>query len=347
MEKTFVRNLSLNQLTEWITSRHQPAYRAKQLYHWLWNKNIRSIDQINNLPKSFRTLIEEELLWDSIQIQNIQQSTDKTIKAAFTLYDSSIVEGVIIPSEDRATACISTQVGCPVRCAFCATGTMGFLRNLNTGEIIDQIVLLNQLAKERINQHLTNIVIMGMGEPFLNYDHTIKALRILTSPTEMNWSAQRITLSTVGLPDAIEQFATEQLGVSLAVSLHSAIQEKRQQLIPIAKKYPLDQLIKSLKTYTKISKKPVTIEYLLLNDINDSVKDAQALVRICSSFHSKVNLIPYNKVEHSPFKPSDENKIYSFYNYLKVRNIQVRIRKSRGNDIEAACGQLANKILKK
>ncbi len=347
MDKPFIRNLTFDEIQAWIKSKGHPTYRAKQLYQWFWKKNIHSLQEISNLPKTLICSIEEEFEWDGIRPVTIQQSTDQTIKAAFILNDQSIVEGVIIPSESRSTACISTQVGCPVKCSFCATGTLGYKRNLTTGEIIDQVVWLNQLSLQHLQIRLTNIVIMGMGEPLLNYNNTIRALSILTSPELMNWSSQRITLSTVGIPNAIEQFANESLGIQLALSLHSAIQEKREKLIPLAKKYTLDEIISSVKVYTKKTGLPVTIEYLMLKEVNDGEEDAKQLVKICSQFNSKINLIPYNFVAELPFELSDEKNILNFFNYLKKRNINVRIRKSRGKDIDAACGQLANKIVRK
>ncbi len=344
MNKPIIRNLTLKELSTWLNQFNHSSYRAKQIYYWLWNKNIRQFDEIKNLPKNLIKQLEENFILDIIQIKNIQVSIDKTQKVAFELYDKFIVEGVVIPSSNRVTACISTQVGCPVKCSFCATGQMGFKRNLNVGEIIDQVILLNKISEEQFNQKLTNIVIMGMGEPFLNYENTINALQIITSPETMNWSANRITLSTVGIPDVIERFSDENIKVKLAVSLHSPIQSNREQIIPISKKYVLDDLISSLKKYVKKTKKEITFEYLMLHQFNDTLKDAKELLKICSKLKSKVNLISYNNVDGVHFKCSDETNILRFYNYLKSKNINVKIRESRGHDIDAACGQLSIKI---
>lgn len=344
MSKPLLRNFTIQELSDWIKNFNQPTYRANQLFQWLWTKNIQQLSEITNIPKKLLQELEEKFIWDSIETKNIQISSDKTIKVAFKLYDNLIIEGVIIPSENRLTACISTQVGCPVKCTFCATGQMGFKRNLNVGEIIDQVVLLNQTSNQYFQNRLTNIVIMGMGEPFLNYENTIKALQILTSPSAMNWSASRITLSTVGIPDAIEKFTNENLKINLAISLHSALQSKREQIIPLARKYNLNDLLSSLKKYTKTTQMEVTFEYLMLHEFNDTEEEAKELIKICSSLKSKVNLIQYNKVEGINLKPTDEKNIQLFYEYLKNRNINVRIRKSRGQDIDAACGQLAIKF---
>ncbi len=347
MIKPAIRNFSLTDLEQWFIQKQQPLYRAKQLYQWLWKRNIRRIDEITNIPKSLLRAIQSETWWDVIELFSFQKASDLTIKASFFLYDGLIVEGVIIPSNDRTTACISTQVGCPVRCRFCATGNMGYVRNLNVGEIVDQVVLLNRLSTDQLGTNLTNIVIMGMGEPLLNYEYTLKALMHLTSPEAMNWSKNRITLSTVGIPDRIIQFAHDNPGVKLAVSLHAPFQDKREQLIPLAKKYTLIDILEALKNYVKITNQVVTFEYLMLYNVNDSIDDARELVRICSTINSKVNLIPYNNVEGLAFVPSTEDKIHTFYKFLKNRHINVRIRKSRGQDIDAACGQLANKLVNK
>ena len=347
MNKPIIRNLTLEELTNWLQNKKQQAYRAKQVYQWLWSKNVSQLSEIKNIPKTLLKDIEESVIWDNVFVTNIQTSSDKTIKVAFELFDKSIIEGVIIPSDNRLTACISTQVGCPIKCSFCATGQMGFTRNLNVGEIIDQIVLLNKLSEQHFNRKLTNIVIMGMGEPFLNYDNTIKALHILLSPSAMNWSANRITLSTVGIPNAIKQFSDENLKIKLAISLHSAIQSKREQIIPISRKYKLDDIIVSLNHYIKKTKKEITFEYLMLRQFNDSLEDVKELVRLCSSLKSKVNLIKYNSVDGANFESSDEITIQWFYEYLKSRKINVKIRESRGWDIDAACGQLSIKIYNK
>jgi 23S rRNA (adenine2503-C2)-methyltransferase len=346
MNKPVLRNLTLQQIKEFFNSINQPAYRAIQLYQWLWKQNIRNLDKITNIPKNIIGILKDSFLLDFIEIVNVQKSSDKTIKVAFKLYDNLYVEGVVIPDKNRYTACISTQVGCPVNCAFCATGKMGFYRNLGVGEIVEQVVLLNNLCMEQFGHKLTNIVVMGMGEPFLNYENTIQALKIITSPETMNFSAKKITISTIGIPESINKFLKEEIGVNLAVSLHSPFQEKRELIIPLAKKYKLTDLIYSLKNYTKETGREITIEYVMLKNFNDQKKDALELVKICSSFKSKVNLINYNSNEKSQFEASTDENIKIFYDILKKKNINVRIRKSRGKDIDAACGQLANKIIK-
>lgn len=346
MEKFFIRQLDINNLLEYFKSLNQPTYRAKQVYEWIWKKGVATIDEMSNIPKTLIEQLKNDFIWDKLFISTYQQSNDGTIKAAFKLYDNHFIEGVIIPSEKRITACISTQIGCPIKCAFCATGTLGFVRNLNVGEIYDQVLALNDLSIQKNGKQLTNIVIMGMGEPLLNYGNVLKAISYITSKDGLSWSPHRITLSTVGIPDKIEQIASDNPSIELAISLHTAIQQKREQLIPLAKKYHLDSILNSLKKYTKQTNQRVTIEYLMLDGINDTIEDAHALVRFASNFKSKINIIPYNKVEGLLFDSSKMDTIQEFIKILESKNIIVKLRKSRGNDIDAACGQLANKLKK-
>lgn len=346
MEKFFIRQLDINNLLKYFKSLNQPAYRAKQVYEWVWKKGVATIDEMSNIPKTLKEQLKNDFIWDKSFISTYQQSKDGSIKAAFKLYDNHFIEGVIIPSDKRITACISTQIGCPIKCAFCATATLGFVRNLNVGEIYDQVLALNDLSLQKNGKQLTNIVIMGMGEPLLNYDNVLKAISYITSKDGLSWSPHRITLSTVGIPDKIEQIASDNPSIELAISLHSAIQQKREQLIPLAKKYNLECILNSLKMYTKQTNQRVTIEYLMLHAFNDTIDDAYALVRFASNFKSKINLIPYNKVDGLPFNTSKMETIQQFIKILESKNIVVKLRKSRGNDIDAACGQLANKLKK-
>lgn len=347
MTKPFLRSISKNELIQWIASVGEMPFRAKQIQDWLWKKGVFEIDEMTNLPDSLRSKIKESFSWDRIILLTFQKAGDDTIKAAFQLHDKRVIEGVIIPSNKRFTACISTQVGCPVKCAFCATGQLGFMRNLSCGEIFDQVIELNRLSYEHFGHYLTNIVVMGMGEPLLNYDNTIKALQMVCSKDGLGWSAQRITLSTVGIPEGIKKLADEELRIELAISLHSAIQEKRETLIPFAKKYQLDELLNALKYYSQKTQQQITFEYLMLKGINDSKEDAKALIRLASMINVKINLIHYNYVDAINYLPSKEEQLIFFKNLLIEKHLNVTVRQSRGKDIDAACGQLANKILKK
>lgn len=347
MDKPFLRDFSETELKDWILSIGEKPFRAKQILDWIWKKGIHQWDDMTNIPESLRKKLKESFYWDRIVLHSIQKATDNTIKAAFTLTDNSVIEGVIIPSSERVTACISTQVGCPVKCSFCATGQMGYKRNLSAGEIYDQVMDLNQLSLQHFKKKLSNIVVMGMGEPMLNYENTVRCLRKISSQEGLGWSPQRITLSTVGIPDFIKKLADENLGVELAISLHSAIQEKREKLIPLAKKYKLEELLSALKYYTNKTQQRITFEYLLLKEVNDQKEDAKALIRLASIINVKINLIHYNHVEGLGFYSSDDEQLTIFKNVLLEKNLIVKVRNSRGMDIDAACGQLANKILKK
>lgn len=347
MEKPLLRDFSETELKDWILSIGEKPFRAKQIQDWIWKKGIHQLHEMTNIPELLRNKLKDYFFWDRIELHSIQKAADNTFKAAFFLTDKSIIEGVIIPTEDRVTACISTQVGCPVKCAFCATGQMGYKRNLTAGEIYDQVIDLNNLSLQYYQNKLSNIVVMGMGEPMLNYENTVRCLNRICSKDGLGWSAQRITLSTVGIPDAIRRLADENLGIELAISLHSAIQEKREKLIPLAKKYKLEELLSALKYYTQKTQQRITFEYLLLKDVNDLKDDAKALIRLASVINVKINLIHYNHVEGLGFYSSEDEQLTIFKNVLLEKNLIVKVRNSRGMDIDAACGQLANKILKK
>lgn len=347
MTKPFLRNISKNELSQWLDFIGEKPFRAKQIQDWLWKKGVFEIDEMTNLPASLHFKLKESFSWDRIRLLTFQKAADATIKAAFELHDKRVIEGVIIPSDNRFTACISTQVGCPVKCAFCATGQLGFMRNLSCGEIFDQVIDLNRLCYENFGHYLTNIVVMGMGESMLNYDNTIKALQMICSKDGLGWSAQRITLSTVGIPEGIKKLADEKIKIELAISLHSAIQEKRETIIPFAKKYQLDELLGALKYYTQNTQQQITFEYLMLKRINDQTEDAKALIRLASLINVKINLIRYNNVDTISYCSSEEEQLNIFRNLLVKKHLNVKVRQSRGKDIDAACGQLANKILKK
>ncbi len=342
-----IRSLSLNIISDFLKINNEKPYRAGQIQDWLWKYNVSSFEQMNNLSQNLRELLADNFFIDSINIITQQISSDKTIKVAFELFDKKLVEGVIIPSENRVTACISSQVGCALGCKFCATGTLGFSRDLTVGEIYDQAFKLSQLSMEQYNIPLTNIVFMGMGEPLLNYKNVIGAIANLTSQKGMGLASKRITISTSGIPSQIKQLADDGIKVNLALSLHTANPEVRKKLLPVANKYSLDEISKALKYYTSKLNSKVTFEYLLLSGVNDSVEDAKLLINFCSNVASKVNVIEYNEVENLPFKKSSEKNTALFLKTVYDKKINIKIRRSRGIDIDAACGQLANKQKKR
>ncbi|GIV27393.1 MAG: putative dual-specificity RNA methyltransferase RlmN [Bacteroidia bacterium] len=343
MTKPDIRHLNFEQLQNWITNQNLPKYRAEQIYHWLWLKNVASFDEMTDLPKSLRTLLSEQFEIKKIQTQSIQISKDKTIKCAIRLFDNNIVESVLIPTKDRATACVSSQVGCSLDCKFCATAQLKRKRNLDYQEIYQQVYFIKELAKEKYNLNLTNIVYMGMGEPLLNYNNVLKSIEMITSPKGLGMSPQRITVSTSGIAKMIVKLADDNVKFNLALSLHSAIEEKRQQIMSISTSNTLEMLANALNYfYQKTGTRP-TLEYVMLYEFNDSIKDAQALVDFCRKVKSKVNLIEYNPVENSPFKKTTPERLNAFVEYLEKHRVIATVRRSRGQDIDAACGQLVNK----
>ncbi len=341
--KRDIRDLSIEEMTEEILAFGEKKYRAKQIGEWLWKKGVVNFDQISILPVSLREKLIESFTIKSISIDTVVRSEDKTVKLCFVTEDNLKIEGVLIPSSTRTTACISTQAGCPLGCKFCATGQYGFQRNLTTGEIFDQVMMLNMLSQTEHNKPLSNIVIMGMGEPFLNYNATIKAIEHITSPDGLGMSPKRLTLSTSGLVSEIINFADLDCGVQLAISLHSANQSYREKIMPIAKNNTIQDLIKALKYYYEKTKERITIEYLLMDEVNDTLDDAHELANFCKNFPVKINLISYNEVEGIPYKKPSNETVSGFAAFLESKNLIVNVRRSRGNDINAACGQLANK----
>lgn len=341
--KRDIRDLTKSELNEAIISLGEKPFRTKQIWEWLWKKGARSFEEMTILPVSLRDRLSEKYLFNMVSIDTMLKSEDKTTKLRFELFDGQKIEGVLIPSSSRTTACISTQSGCPLDCKFCATGEFGYLRNLSIGEIFDQVTILNDLSVTQFQKPLSNIVIMGMGEPFLNYEAVMGAIQKITSPELMGMSPKRITLSTSGLVPEIMRFADEDCGVQLAISLHSANQQFRESIMPIAKKYPLADLVKALKYYHEKTSERITLEYLLMEDVNDTLNDAQELAAFCKNFPVKINLIQYNEVVGIPYKKPSPEIVTDFGSFLENKNLIVNIRRSRGTDIAAACGQLANK----
>lgn len=341
--KPDIRESSLEELELFLKSQGEPVYRAKQVYDWIWKRCSRSWSEMSNISKTLRALLEEHFSFNVLTIESQVESSDGTIKFLFELHDGKQVEGVLIPSDGRTTACISSQVGCQLGCKFCATGQLGFGRNLTFYEIFDQVAIISAQSVMRFGIPLSNIVYMGMGEPLMNYEQVQLSVEKITSEHGLGMSPQRITVSSVGLPDMIRRMADDGSRFHFALSLHAARNEKRSQIIPMNKKYPLEALTEALKYYHKKLQKRITIEFILFKDFNDSLKDAADLALFCRSFPVKINLIEYNPVENSGYHAPDSVKVRAFSEFLEQKNIVVNIRKSRGSDIAAACGQLAAK----
>lgn len=342
-KKIDIRSLSLDTLKEKVVEMGQPAFRAKQLYEWLWAKSCVDFDEMSNISKSFRDQLKENFVINAVKVKNAQVSSDKTIKSSFILHDNNLVEGVLIPADDRMTACVSSQVGCSLTCKFCATGYMDRKRNLNADEIYDQVVLISQQAMERYQTPLTNIVYMGMGEPLLNYSNVLKSIERITAEDGLHMAAKRITVSTAGIGKMIKKLGDDQVRFNLALSLHAANDEKRNQIMPINEQNSLKTLAEALKYFYAKTKTPVTFEYIVFNGFNDDLSDAAELAKFCKHVPCKVNIIEYNPIAFADFTNATEDKIDAFANFLKKQGITTNIRRSRGKDIDAACGQLAIK----
>jgi len=337
-----IRETSSGQLLEFLQQNNEKPFRAKQLHDWLWKKNVSSFDEMINLPKTLQEKLKNHFTFKLTLIDKEVVSSDKTLKFLFSLFDDVKIEGVLIPSQGRVTACLSTQAGCPLKCVFCATGKLGFIRNLYFWEIIDQFVLMNRRALEVFGIPISNIVLMGMGEPLLNYDNVFKAVEILTSPNGNALSPSRITLSTVGITAGIRRLADDGFKANLAVSLHCADNLKRSVLIPVNQSNTVQELQDALRYYVEKTNQRITIEYVLLQNVNDSLEGADKLCRFCKAFPVKINIIEYNDTV-SVYKPSTPERKAAFTNYLESKNLIVNVRQSRGKDIAAACGQLAGK----
>jgi 23S rRNA (adenine2503-C2)-methyltransferase len=335
-----IRTLSREQLLDFLKSNQESAFRAKQILEWLWKKNTNSFQGMKNIPSSLQKILAENFCLVKLEVAEEQKSTDKTLKYKLKLHDGNFIEMVLIPSGKRTTVCVSTQAGCALRCRFCATGTMGFVRNLLAYEIYEQVFVANELAKTKFNSKLSNIVFMGMGEPLLNLDNVSTAISWITGNEGMGMSPSRITLSTAGIIDKIRELADKNLGINFAVSLHVANQIKRKQLMPVAENNSLLDISKSLVYFHAQTKQRITIEYLLMADVNDSLNDANDLAVFCKKFPVKINIIEYNSYTNTSFKPASKERLEEFAAFLTSKNMIVQIRNSRGKDIDAACGQL-------
>ena len=346
-DKIDIRSLSLEGLQENFTSLGEKSFRAKQVYEWLWKKSSFSFDEMSNISKELRTKLTENFTINHIKIHNSQFSNDKTIKNSFVLFDNHLIEGVLIPTPGRMTACVSSQVGCSLTCKFCATGYMERKRNLNPDEIYDQVVLIDQQARENYGIPLSNIVYMGMGEPLLNYKNVLESVEKITSEEGLNMAAKRITVSTAGIAKMIKKLGDDEVKFNLALSLHAANDAKRNTIMPINEQNSLKSLAEALKYYYAKTKNPVTYEYIIFDGLNDNLQDAMELARFCKHLPCKVNIIEYNPISFASFINAGEDKVEAFADYMRKQGITTNLRRSRGKDIDAACGQLAIKEVAK
>jgi 23S rRNA (adenine2503-C2)-methyltransferase len=345
MLKKDIRQFNRSELEVLLTELGQPRFRAKQICNWLWQRSVTTFDAMTDLSKDLRKLLNEKFEIKPIQLDKSQISSDGTIKMRFRLHDGFLIESVLIPvSEDgRYTACVSSQVGCSLTCKFCATGRMGRIRNLDPAEIYDQVVLVNQQCMERYGEPLTNIVYMGMGEPLLNYQNVLKSVYWITNPDGLGMSSRRLTISTAGIGKMIRKLADDNVKFSLALSLHAADDAKRNEIMPINEHNNLDVLTQALDYFYQKTKNRITFEYIAFRNFNDTLFDAANLAKLCKRIPARVNIIEYNPIDNAPFEKADDFAINRFAKHLREQNIAVTVRKSRGKDIDAACGQLANK----
>ncbi len=342
-EKKDIRSLSKEELRVFFESIGDKAFRGNQVYEWLWSKGTHSFEDMTNISKETRAHLEENFVINHIEVDSLQKSSDGTVKNAVKLHDGLIVESVLIPTKKRTTACVSSQVGCSLDCKFCATARLKRMRNLNPDEIYDQVVAIDKESRLYHNRPLSNIVFMGMGEPLMNYKNVLESIDKITSEEGLGMSPKRITVSTSGVPKMIKKLADDEVKFHLAVSLHSAIQETREQIMPFAKNFTLPDLRESLEYWYEKTKRKITYEYVVWEGINDTKEAIDALVQFCKYVPCKVNLIEYNPIDDGDFKQASEKATESYIQALERSRIPVTVRRSRGKDIDAACGQLANK----
>ena len=340
-----IRKLSLDDLKIVMQELGQAGFRAKQVYEWLWQKGARSFAEMTNLSKTLRQQLEEGYLINAITEDKVQHSSDGTIKSRFRLHDGHLIESVLIPVPDdnRFTVCVSSQVGCSLTCKFCATGQMKRLRNLDAAEIFDQVVMVNEQCLEKFGHPLTNIVYMGMGEPLLAYAPMLESIEKITNPEGLNMAPRRITVSTAGIAKMIRKLADDATKVNLALSLHAADDVKRDEIMPINEQNNLAILMDALEYFYQQTKNRISYEYIAFQDFNDSLEDAHNLLQLCKRFPVRVNIIEYNPIDGADFRKATAHRIDDFARYLRDHGVMVTIRRSRGKDIDAACGQLANK----
>ena len=343
--KKDIRELSQLELEEVFQEVGEPKFRAKQVHEWLWKKGVHSFEAMTNLSKKLREFLDENFAINGIELDKVQHSLDGTIKSRFRLYDGHLIESVLIPvpADNRYTACVSSQVGCSLSCTFCATGRMKRVRNLDAGEIYDQVVLVNRQAEETFGHPLTNIVYMGMGEPLLAYKNVLESVERLTSPDGLNMSPRRITISTAGIAKMIKKLADDEVKFNLALSLHAADDEKRDQIMPINEQNNLSSLMEALRYFYRKTRNRISYEYIAFQNFNDGPEDAARLAALCRQFPVMVNIIEYNPIDGAPFLKAAEHRIDDFARYLRDQGVMGTVRRSRGKDIDAACGQVANK----
>jgi len=341
--KKDIRALSKEQLRQFFVEQGDKAFRGNQVYEWLWQRSAHSFGVMTNISKATRELLETHFTINHIKVDQMQRSADGTIKNAVRLHDGLVVESVLIPTDTRTTACVSSQVGCSLDCRFCATARLKRMRNLNPDEIYDQVVVIDKQSKLYFNRPLSNIVFMGMGEPLMNYNNVLKSIEKITSKEGLGMSPKRITVSTSGVPKIIKKMADEGVKFNLAVSLHSAIDSVRTSIMPFNSTFPLIDLRAALVYWYQKTKNRITYEYVVWKGINDRQKDVDALVDFCKFAPAKVNLIEYNPIDDGEFQQANEAAIDRYITTLQASGITVTVRRSRGKDIDAACGQLANK----
>ncbi|MDH4459795.1 MAG: 23S rRNA (adenine(2503)-C(2))-methyltransferase RlmN [Spirosomataceae bacterium] len=341
--KKDIRKLTLAQLKDVLVEQGEQGFRAKQIYEWLWKKSAQSFDEMTNLSKKTREVLNETFEIRAVLVEEKQVSSDRTIKSSFKLYDSNLVEGVLIPADDRMTACVSSQVGCSLTCKFCATGYMDRKRNLDPAEIYDQVVRIKDQAESHYQTPLTNIVYMGMGEPLLNYANVLASIERITSPEGLGMSPKRITVSTAGIAKMITKLGDDEVKFNLALSLHAANDVKRDQIMPINESNTLEALKEALLHFYKKTGNRITLEYILFYRFNDTLEDAKELWQFAKQFPCKINIIEYNPIAEANYTNTDPATLDKFAKFLESKNMVVNVRRSRGKDIDAACGQLAGK----
>ncbi len=342
-KKKDIRALTKAQLQEFFVANGDKSFRGSQVYEWLWSKGAHSFEAMTNISKATRKMLDQNFVINHIRVDRMQRSSDGTIKNAVKLHDQLTVESVLIPTASRTTACVSSQVGCSLDCQFCATARLKRMRNLNPDEIYDQVVAIDNESRLYFDRPLSNIVFMGMGEPLMNYKNVMKAVEKITSPEGLGMSPKRITISTSGVPKIIKKLADDEAKIKLAVSLHAATDEIRTKIMPFNETFPLNDLRESLEYWYSKTKSRITYEYIVWKDINDTRKDAEALVRFCNYVPCKVNLIEYNPIDDGSFQQASSKATDMYQEILERNGITVTVRRSRGKDIDAACGQLANK----
>ena len=341
--KQDIRRTTLAQLKEFLTEIGEKPFRAKQIHEWLWQRSATSFAEMTNLSKPLRERLEAHFVIRPVTVQDQQLSSDGTVKFVFRLHDGHLVEGVLIPTKKRMTACISSQVGCSLSCKFCATGYMERKRNLDAAEIYDQVVLIRQQAEQRYDRPLTNVVYMGMGEPLLNYANVLQSVEHITSPQGLDMASWRITVSTAGIAKMIKRLGDDAVKFNLALSLHAANDAKRSQIMPINESNTLEALREALSYFYEKTGTQITLEYIVFHNVNDTLDDARELWEFTKRVPSKVNIIEYNPISEADFKNTEADRLDEFAAFLESKGVTVNVRRSRGKDIDAACGQLAIK----